>query len=102
MQAENLVLNNCCEWKIIKELGEAFPDVGSAILTKAFIVEPINLSDLSGLMVASEDGYAIRVAYFESNQKSDGFNTIVSSVNIVSHKKIVGVRHFTSQSEELL
>ena len=41
MEAEDLVLNNSCEWKVIEEFGELFPYVGVTVLSQAFIIESI-------------------------------------------------------------
>ena len=37
-----LVLNQCCQWKIVKQVCEELPDVGIAILPQALIIEAIS------------------------------------------------------------
>ena len=41
MEAEDLVLDDSCEWEVIEELGELFPYVGVTVLPQAFIIEAI-------------------------------------------------------------
>ena len=41
MEAEDLVLNNSCEWEVVEQLSELFPDIGVSVLTQAFIIESI-------------------------------------------------------------
>ena len=96
MQTEELILDNCCQGKVIEEFSEAFPDVGVAVFSTALIVKSIDLSDLSGLMISSEDGDSVFVSDFESEEEGDGLNGMVTyigngdtSVNIVAHKQIV-------------
>jgi hypothetical protein len=50
------------------------PDVRVAVLAEAFVVESVDLSDLAGFVVSSEDGNALRVADFESNEECDGLD----------------------------
>jgi len=56
MQAENLVFNNCGKRKEIKKISVVFPNIGISVLSEALVIEAIDLSNLSGLMVASKDG----------------------------------------------
>ena len=37
-----LVLNQCCQWKIVKQVCEELPDIGIAILPQALIIEAIS------------------------------------------------------------
>ena len=37
-----LVLNQCCQWKIVKQVCEEFPDIGIAIFPQALIIEAIS------------------------------------------------------------
>ena len=41
MKAEDLILNNSCEWEVVEQLSELFPDIGVSVLTQAFIIESI-------------------------------------------------------------
>lgn len=84
MKTEDLIINQSSQREVIEEVGEVFPDIGVSIFAKAFVVETIDLSDLSGLMVTSEDGNTVRVSDLESDEKGNGFNRVITSVNVVT------------------
>ena len=46
----------------VKTYGEVLPDVGVAVLPEALVVESVDLRDLAGLVVATEDGDALAEA----------------------------------------
>lgn len=62
MEAEDLILDERGEWQVVEEVGEVLPDVGVAVLAEALVVEAVDLRDLARLVVAAEDGDALRVA----------------------------------------
>jgi hypothetical protein len=64
MQAEDLVLDESGKGEEVEEVGEVFPDICVAILSEAFVVETIDLGDLAGFVIATEDGDALGVADF--------------------------------------
>ena len=74
METEELIFHNSSQRKEIKEFSQTFPDIRIAIFPAAFIIESINLSDLSGLMISPQNGDSVLVPHFECNEKSDGFN----------------------------
>lgn len=80
MQAEELILHDCGERQVIEQLSEAFPDIRVAVFAGALIIEAVDLSDLAGLMVASEDGDAVFVPDLECDEKGDGFYGVVSCI----------------------
>jgi hypothetical protein len=88
MQAEDLVFDEGGEGEEVEEVGEIFPDVCVSILSEAFVVETVNLSDLARFVVATEDGDALGVADFESDEEGDGLDGEVSTVNIVTWVRI--------------
>jgi hypothetical protein len=68
------------------------PDVGVAVLSKAFVVEAVYLGNLAGLMVASKDGDALRIADFEGDKKSDSLDRVISTIHIVSCERLLAKR----------
>ena len=84
MEAEDLILDEGGQRQKVEEVGEVLPDVRITIFSKALIVEAVNLSDLTGLVVAAEDGDARRVANFEGDKKGDGFDAVVTTIDIVA------------------
>lgn len=51
-------------------------------------------------MVAPQDGDPIFVPDFESNEEGDGFDAMMSSINIVAHKEIIGIGYVSSNFEK--
>lgn len=68
MQTEYLILDKCCEREIVEEIGEIFPDRRVAVLSEAFVIEAVDLSDLARFVVTTEDGDALRVSDLESDE----------------------------------
>ena len=102
MEAEDVAFDDGGEWQVVEETGEVLPDVGVSVLSQAFIVEPINLGDLLGLVVTSEDSDSVWVSDLEGNEKGDSLYGVVSSVDVISHEEIVVVWQLSSNFEEFL
>ncbi len=47
MQTEDLVIDEGGEGQVVKQVREVFPNVSVAILSQAFVVEAVDLGDLS-------------------------------------------------------
>ena len=84
MEAEDLVVDEGSEGEVVEKVCEVFPYVRIAILSEALIVEAIDLGDLAGFVVATEDCDALRVSNFESNEEGDSLNGVITSINIVA------------------
>lgn len=91
MQAEDLILNHGCQWQVIEQIGEVLPNIGIAILAEAFIVEAVDLGDLSTLMIASQNRDSVLEAHLQADQECDRLHAIVAPVDVVTHKQIVRV-----------
>lgn len=53
VEAEDLVIDQSCQGKVVEEIGEIFPDVCVAVFSKALVVETVDLCDLAGFVVAA-------------------------------------------------
>jgi hypothetical protein len=84
VEAEDLVVDKGSEGEVIEKVCEIFPYVGVTVFSETLIVEAIDLSDLTGFVVAAEDCDALRVSDFESNEESDCLDGIITSINIVT------------------
>ena len=47
MQAEDLIVNEGSKGQVVEKIGEVLPDIGVPILSKAFIIEAVDLCDLT-------------------------------------------------------
>ena len=66
MNAEDLAVNDSSQSKQIEDLSAVAPYIDRAILTKAFIVEAVHLSDLSALVVATNQSDTLGIAHLQS------------------------------------
>lgn len=84
MQAENLVVDESGEGEVVKEVGEVFPHIRVSILSKAFVIKAVNLSNLARLVIAPKDGDTLGIADLKCDKKRDCFDRVISSINIVT------------------
>lgn len=74
VQAEDLVVNQGGERKIVEKIGKVLPDVGITILAQALVVEAVYLCDLARLVVAAQNGDAVGVSDLEGDEQSNSLN----------------------------
>lgn len=99
VQTEDLVLDDCSQRQQVEEVGVVLPDVGVAVLAQAFVVESVDLGNLSGLVVASQDGDSILEPNLDGHKEGDSLDGVVTSVDIVTHEQVVGVWRLSSDLE---
>ena len=101
MHRKHFVVHHGSNWKVVKHISEQLPHLRITILLLALSVESIDLRDCPGLMVAPDQAYSIRVPQFKNHQKGNGLNTMRSSINVVAHEQVVGVRAVAANSKKL-
>lgn len=74
VKTENLVFDESSEGKVVEEVGEVFPHVGIAIFAETFVIESVDLCDLSGLVVSTEDRNTLRVTDLQGDQEGNCLN----------------------------
>lgn len=84
MEAEDLVFDEGGEGEKIEEVGEVLPHVRVAVFSEAFVVKPIDLCDLAGLVVSSKDGDTLGVTDLKANKEGDRLDGVVAAVDIVT------------------
>ncbi len=92
MQAEDFVFHNRGEGEEVEEVSVLLPHVGAAVLPHALVIKTIHLRDLPGLVISAKNGYAIGPAKLKSHQQTNALHGIVTSVDVVAHEQVVGVR----------
>jgi hypothetical protein len=84
VEAEDLVVDKGGEGEVVEEIREILPYVRIAVFAETLIIEPIDLCNLAGFVVATEDGDALGVSDFEGYKESDGLDGIITSINIIA------------------
>ena len=62
MHTEQIIVYDGTYREVIEKICYILPHIGIAVLTLAFGVEAIHLSDLAGLVIASQQSYAHRIS----------------------------------------
>ena len=65
MHTEDAAVNDSTERKVVEDLATPAPYIRRAVLALALVVKAIHLSDLPALVVAANEGDAVRMAYFQ-------------------------------------
>ncbi len=61
-------VHQCRYRKVVKQICEVLPHVRTAVLAETLVIEPVHLSDLPCLMVASKDSDSARIANLYSTR----------------------------------
>jgi hypothetical protein len=99
MKAEDAAFNDGGQRQVIEQACEILPNIGISVLSQAFIIKSIDLGDLLTLVITSQDGNSVWVSNFESDEKSHGLNRVVTSIDVISHEKVVVIRQSTTNFE---
>ena len=90
-KSTDLVLDESGEGEVVEQIGEVSPYIGVSVLPQAFIVETVNLSDLTRFVVASEDGDTVAVPQLHRDEEGDSLDGIVPSVYVIAHEEVIGI-----------
>lgn len=101
MDAENLALDDSADSKVVENLRAIFPWVGISILSNGFIVETVDGSDLSSLVVASEQGDVSWVLHLQAKEELESFNGVESSIDEITHEDVSSIWNLTTLVEKL-
>jgi len=68
VEAKYLPVDQGSQRKVIEQISEVLPDIGVSVFSEAFIVESVDLGDLTRFMVTSEDSDSIFVPDLEGDE----------------------------------
>lgn len=97
----HLVIDQSGKREVIKQVGKELPDIRIPVFPQTLVVESINLRNLSRFMVTSKDGDSISISEFKSNEQRNSLDGIISSINVISHEEVIGIRGISSNPEKL-
>lgn len=101
MQAEYLTVNECGEGQIVEQISKVFPHVRIPIFAQTLVVESVDLGDLTGFMVAAEDGDSFTIADLEGHQQRHCLHRVVAAIDVVTHEQVICVGRPSTYSEQL-
>jgi len=101
MDCKDLVFNNGSDREVVEQISDQLPHRGTAVLSLALRVEPVDLSNLSCFVVAPQESDPQRVAQLEQKEVADCFDRKRTPVHVVSEEEVVGVRDLSAHPEEL-
>ena len=84
MKTEDLVVDQGGKGEVVEEIGEVLPDICVAVLAQALVVEAVDLGDLTGLVVAAEDGDALWVANLQGDEQCHRLYREVTAVDVIA------------------
>ena len=85
VQAEDLVVDQGGEGEVVEEICEVFPDIGIAVFSQAFVVESVDLGDLSRFVVTAKDGDSRRIADLQGDEECHGLDGVVATIYVISY-----------------
>ena len=99
MDAENFVVDDGGKGQVVEDFGAVAPDVDRAVFAEALVVESVDLSDLTRLVIASDQGDTLRVTNFQGEQKKERLDRIVATIDEIAHEQVVGIGAFAAHLE---
>lgn len=100
VEAEDTIRHDGRHGEVVEGVREVLPDVGIAVFSKALIVKSIYLRNLATLVIAPENGNTVPMTDLEGDEQRDGFQRIISPIDVVAHEQIVRLRTRASDAEE--
>ena len=91
MHAENFLVDESCDGKTIEAVCEDFPKL-DAVTALAFVIEAVDAIDRGTFMISSQQKEVLWVLDLIGQKEADGFERLLSSIDIVAKEEIVGVR----------
>ena len=68
MHTKYFVINNSSESKVVEYIGAVSPNIDRPIFPEAFVIEAIDLSNLSAFMITYDKSDSFRISYFQSEE----------------------------------
>lgn len=92
METKDVAFNDSGQWEVVEKTREILPNISVSVLSQTLVIESIYLSDLLAFVVTSQDSDSVSVSDLEGHEESHCLNGVISSINIVSHEKVVVIR----------
>jgi len=90
MHAKDFLINEGSNREAVEAVGESLPEL-NVISSLALIVEAVDSVDGGALVVSSEDEEVLWVFDLVGEQKADGLEGLLSTIDVISQEEIVGL-----------
>lgn len=71
--------------KVVEDVAAIAPDVGRTVFPQTLVVEAIDGGDLTGLVVAANEGHTVGIANFEAEKEEEGLERVKATVDKVTY-----------------
>ena len=102
MHTKDSVVDDGTQTQVIENLATISPNINTPVFPQTLVVEAINLSDLTTLVVAANERDTVGVANFEGKEKKKCFDTVKTSIDKIAHKEVVCIGAFAAHFEEFV
>lgn len=87
VDAEDLVVDNTGQRKVVEHVGEMVPDGSVAVFPAALGVEAVGLGDAAGLMVAADQVDSIGPSQLQADEERNRLDTEKTAVDVVAFER---------------
>jgi len=91
VHAENFLVDESSNRQAVEDVAEHAPE-SDGVSTLALVVKAIYTIDLGALMVSAEHEEVLRVLNLVAHQQANGFNRLLSTIDVVTKEQVVGLR----------
>lgn len=99
MHGEDLLVNDRRDREAVEAVRECLPQL-DVVTSLALVVETIDAVDRRAFVVAAQDEEVLWVLDLVREQKADGLQRLLSSINVIAEEKVVGFRRETTVFEQ--
>lgn len=99
VHGEDLLIDNGRNGQAVEAIGECLPEL-DVVPPLALIVETVNSVDGGALMVTTENEEVFGVLDLVREEKADGFEGLLATVDVITEEKVVGFRREATVFEE--
>ena len=101
MRSKNSIVDHSSKGEVIKETSHMGPDQWRSVNPQALVIKPVDLCDLSALMVSSRKSNSVWVAHFQSHQQQDAIQGIMTAIYIVAEEEVALEWRFPPYQKQL-
>ena len=101
VDAEDFAFDDGTDTEVVEDLTAVLPGVDVAVLAHGLFVETVDRGDAACLVIASKKGDAVGVLELEAEEKLESFNTVPTTVDVVTHKDVARVGDLTTYFKQL-